>query len=480
MDKLADKLIRLYAQAEADIVRAIDRMTRAGNDPQKTIRQLQKQKKEIEAILASLRKSSQDWAKAAVSATYHSGVNLADEQLSSAGVKLKTNLGGIHRKAIEVFAEKTYSRMADVVTTAGRTAMDIYRTANLEAAMLGSVSGYESWRQAKKKILDEVTSQGIIGFVDRAGKKWSMRTYAEMLARTSLMEVHNEAQWREFRAHDEDLIEVSNHQGTCPKCAPWAGKILSLTGATAGYPTLAEAKEAGLFHPHCRHATALVVLLDQGKPKIQLPIITNPQRRAWAEKALESAPDEIRNIVKREAPSVVYTEGGPRGFARGKTGLNVGSSSLNDERHFLHTFFHELGHIADARTAKNGLHLSGEVGSSFGKAYATDRAKFMGRARKAKDEKLAAMRDVTQHGSKWYDDREVSDIVCSMSKGKIHGGWMHREPYYKTPGHGEAEVFANLFALKTQQKTEAIEVIRDLFPNVVQAFEDFLTQEGGV
>ena len=51
--------------------------------------------------------------------------------------------------------------------------------------------------------------------------------------------------------------------------------------------------------------------------------------------------------------------------------------------------------------------------------------------------------------------------------------------YYKHPGHGEAGVFANLFALKAQRKEEAVEVVRSLFPNVVRAFEDFLLQGGG-
>ena len=142
--------------------------------------------------------------------------------------------------------------------------MDIYRAASLEASMVGSVAGYETWQQARRKILEEITGRGIYGFVDRAGKKWSMKTYAEMLARTSLMEIHNEAQWREFRAHDEDLVVISFHTGTCPKCAPWQGRVLSLTGQTPGFPTLDDAKAGGLFHPRCRHAAALFVP-DEGE-----------------------------------------------------------------------------------------------------------------------------------------------------------------------------------------------------------------------
>jgi len=216
------------------------------------------------------------------------------------------------------------------------------------------------------------------------------------------------------------------------------------------------------------------------KVQIRLPIITDHQRRAWAEKVLDGAPEEIRRIVAREAPSVKYTEDGATGWAGGKYRLNVGSSSHGNEEDYAHVFYHEFGHVVDARSAKAGLRLSGEPGSSFGQAYAADRAKFMGRARPEKEEKLAAMRLVADRSSKWYNSREVSDIICSMSKGAISGSWGHSGAYYKQKGNGEAEVFANLFALKAQCKDEAFEVVRSLFPKVVRAFEDFLAQTGGV
>lgn len=50
-----------------------------------------------------------------------------------------------------------------------------------------------------------------------------------------------------------DLVMVSINETTCPKCAPWQGRTLSLNGTTTGYPTLAEARAGGLFHISCRH-----------------------------------------------------------------------------------------------------------------------------------------------------------------------------------------------------------------------------------
>jgi len=52
---------------------------------------------------------------------------------------------------------------------------------------------------------------------------------------------------------DEDLAKVSTTGDPCPRCVPWEGQLLSLTGATEGYPTYDQARSTGLHHPRCRH-----------------------------------------------------------------------------------------------------------------------------------------------------------------------------------------------------------------------------------
>jgi hypothetical protein len=64
-------------------------------------------------------------------------------------------------------------------------------------------------------------------------------------------------------------VKVSTHRGACELCQPWQGKILSITGKTKGYPTLEEAKAAGLFHPRCRHAYSLSIDLDAEIAKLE-------------------------------------------------------------------------------------------------------------------------------------------------------------------------------------------------------------------
>ena len=76
------------------------------------------------------------------------------------------------------------------------------------------------------------------------------------------MEAHLQGTANRLVEQGHDLVKVSTHRGACEKCVPWQGKVLSITGKTSGYPTLEEAKAAGLFHPNCRHAYGLYIDLD--------------------------------------------------------------------------------------------------------------------------------------------------------------------------------------------------------------------------
>jgi len=63
----------------------------------------------------------------------------------------------------------------------------------------------------------------------------------------------NEVYVHALTQEGHDLVMVSV-QGAKDKCRRWEGSILSLTGKTEGYPTLAFAKATNeVFHPRCRH-----------------------------------------------------------------------------------------------------------------------------------------------------------------------------------------------------------------------------------
>ena len=210
-------------------------------------------------MLDELKKAGESASAEMVTASFNGGIAVARKQLKAAGIPLVAEMGGVHEKAMKVYSSMIGDRLADVVTTAGRTTADIYRQLQLDSILTGTVAGYETINTTIRQMEKTGEAQGLVAFVDRAGKQWNMSTYVEMLARTTVMKIHNEAVKNEFVAHGEDLVIISYHLPTCEMCKPWNGRIVSLTGATKGYPTMTDAEAEGLFHPNCRHAFSLYI-----------------------------------------------------------------------------------------------------------------------------------------------------------------------------------------------------------------------------
>ena len=75
----------------------------------------------------------------------------------------------------------------------------------------------------------------------------------DMLTRTVMANTQWDAYQDPLIQSGHDLVRASRHGATDP-CSKWEGRVLSLTGATEGCPTLEEAKTTNeIFHPRCRH-----------------------------------------------------------------------------------------------------------------------------------------------------------------------------------------------------------------------------------
>ncbi|MGW8762362.1 phage minor capsid protein [Streptomyces sp. NPDC055815] len=154
-----------------------------------------------------------------------------------------------------------------------RAVVDTYRRIVARVSGTQLLTGMTR-RQASQRALDQFAGAGITGFVDSAGRRWEMASYAEMAVRSvtarAAVEGHIDA-LAEIRV---GLVIVSDAPLECPLCRPWEGEILTL-GPTNGPHTvrlpnelnhgrttvavhvagsLVEARASGLFHPNCRHS----------------------------------------------------------------------------------------------------------------------------------------------------------------------------------------------------------------------------------
>jgi hypothetical protein len=151
------------------------------------------------------------------------------------------------------------SRTCQVI---GRQVNDIYRELALENVR-GTVVGYDTWKQTARRFREQLAERGVTGFKDRTPAGCGICGPIRDGARTVQWKPTLQGTANRLVEQGHDLIKVSTHRGACPLCEPWQGKILSITGKTEGYPTLEEAKAAGLFHPNCRHAYGLYIDMDK-------------------------------------------------------------------------------------------------------------------------------------------------------------------------------------------------------------------------
>ena len=255
-DAQAQRLIRLYDGAEKEILTEINRLLL--KDPASESYSMAWQKtllQRVQQIRADLLKGSRTWCTEAIPDSYMRGMDWADKDPLMGG-KAIPGFGSIHQQAAQVLAENTYSRLEDVDHVIGRKVGDLARSISLEASK-GSVLGYQTTKQAAKRIRQDLADHGITGFVDKAGHQWDLGRYAKVLAQETTNGAFRQGSINRYQEHGHDLVRISTHSGSCPKCIPWQGRTLSISGNDPDYPSLAEAQGAGLLHVGCLHVLSL-------------------------------------------------------------------------------------------------------------------------------------------------------------------------------------------------------------------------------
>lgn len=112
-------------------------------------------------------------------------------------------------------------------------------------------------KKLTKGFMQTFRKYGVAYFTDRRGAKWTLERYVNMATTTVLANTNRQAFFMKSIEWGNDLVKVYHIGITpeCPLCAPFTGKVLSITGKTKGYLTIDEAKEISghLFSYNCDH-----------------------------------------------------------------------------------------------------------------------------------------------------------------------------------------------------------------------------------
>ena len=128
------------------------------------------------------------------------------------------------------------------------------------------VTGVSSWNDAIRRGVQNMVKNGITGFVDHGGHKWSPEAYVAMDVRTTMANTARAAVWERMSDYSADLYQVSWHNAARELCFPWQGEVISREDMSReveddeGNPVHVYAQSettygepAGLFGINCGH-----------------------------------------------------------------------------------------------------------------------------------------------------------------------------------------------------------------------------------
>ena len=255
----SDEAVEIFYRMLADVYAEVSGELKKATEAKKLRRAAIK--KQIEELLKEADQDVKAWIKVEIPAFYEAAMFEAvktqfDQKLD---IKINQTFVQFHRESIAALSSKTYESIASGMDGILRDSLNqlsnITRRRILDDVIKGRIKG-ETRREISKNIVKQLRKDGLAALTDRSGKRWDLRVYGRMLSRTVLTEAHYTGIANQTLSNGYDLIQVSKHSTSCPICAPWQGRILSVSGINKKYPSLDDARAAGLFHPNCRHAIA--------------------------------------------------------------------------------------------------------------------------------------------------------------------------------------------------------------------------------
>lgn len=225
----------------------------------------------IRAILRDLNTYGNTWATAAITKSARDGVAGAifalhlTETLEEAQKIARFN--ALNKPLVEALVADTKADLLAVTQNVERKTRAAVRQVTAQVMREKSaagINGARSLQQAMSRGLrDKLGQSADTAIVDSAGRRWKLKTYTEMLARTKMLEAHKEATRNEALSEGVQYGVISRH-GAIDACRKWEGKVVAFSyDAPGNYPILDELPRNEIFHPNCKHLVSPVRRLDR-------------------------------------------------------------------------------------------------------------------------------------------------------------------------------------------------------------------------
>jgi hypothetical protein len=195
-------------------------------------------------------------------------------------------------------------RLMDVLRRVWATWRQSFRSAwsTLIARGSGQPPG-DARRAVVQREMDRLADGGITGFRDARGRQWSAPGYVKQAVSHVAGQTVMDGWFAAIADEGRDLVIVPETPTTCPLCAPWLGKILSISGVDPEHASVRTARASGLWHPNCQHPAQEWF---PGYRPLEIPFMIRRARAvlyeaAQRERAIERT---IRKWQQREAAAL--------------------------------------------------------------------------------------------------------------------------------------------------------------------------------
>lgn len=217
-----------------------------------------------------------EWASASIPKQYASSLASAIREIKAATVKppnvvdYKTTINTNHAKqslqsilndAVASFNTGLSVGQTSMLRLASVTQQIAISEARVNKAVAQGFIEEGSAIGSKQALRDALLQKAIDGkyitIVNKNGDsvQYNIDSYAEMVARTKLIEASSMAVIDTAQEVGADLVQVSSHNTRCEECAEYEGKIFSISGSDPDFPALDAAPP---FHPNCMHDITVV------------------------------------------------------------------------------------------------------------------------------------------------------------------------------------------------------------------------------
>lgn len=304
-EKEVQKLISIYLKAETDIINEIGRLRAQGLVDYHAVAALER----VQAILNKMQSDSWEYVPRMIEKMFYVRVPEARKKLDVPETPAKHLMGYLNATTLtstqtDIVQKLTMNLMGELSDAAavalsslenaliGRRENDVVRRVGLELVANMEATG-KSTAATVPEFVKILQREGVTAFVDKAGRNWSLHTYASMVTRTTSRQAEVLAVLTADPEHD--LYKISSHGTTCALCAPYEGRVYSKSGTDPDFPPLAAAfgkvDPAGPddlsntwlnIHPNCLHVLMPWTPAGRSEKEIQeIKDFSNPHKNPF-------------------------------------------------------------------------------------------------------------------------------------------------------------------------------------------------------